>query len=83
MTEGLYPPAHLYNPPPPFGQSPLCTRGPISKAPCLCQTGVGMAIGHPHGAFPVQGKVVPQEPDEVSILFFLIWKDIVSFGQIE
>ena len=23
-------------------------------------------------AFPVQGKVVPQEPDEVSILFFLI-----------
>ncbi len=23
-------------------------------------------------AFPVQGKVVPQEPDEVSISFFLI-----------
>ncbi len=23
-------------------------------------------------AFPVQGKVVPQEPDELSIYFFLI-----------
>ena len=26
---GIVPPACLYNPPPPFGQSPLCTRGPI------------------------------------------------------
>ena len=29
VTEELFPPDCLYNPPPPFGQSPLYTRGPI------------------------------------------------------
>ena len=72
MTEGLFPRPACTIPHRPSGRAPFAQGGLFSR----------LTDARRPKAFPVQGKVVPQEPDEVSIYSSLL-EDIVSFGPIE